>query len=34
VDLRGVGVELDSVGFSFDAVTVRAVSLDHPGQYR
>ena len=31
VDLRRVGVELDSVGFSFDAVTVRTVSLDHPG---
>jgi hypothetical protein len=26
-----VGVELDSVGFSFDAVTVGAVSLDDPG---
>jgi hypothetical protein len=26
-----VGVELDSVGCSFDAVTVRAVSLDYPG---
>jgi hypothetical protein len=30
VDLRRVGVELDSVGFSFDAVAVRAVSLDDP----
>lgn len=24
-------MELNSIGFSFDAVTVRAVSLDHPG---
>ena len=24
-------MELDSVGFSFDAVTVRPVSFDHPG---
>ena len=24
-------MELDTIGFSFDAVTVRAVSLDHPG---
>ena len=31
VDLRWIGVELDSVGFSFDAVAVRPVSLDHPG---
>ena len=31
VDLWRVGVEFDSVGFSFDAVTVRAVSLDDPG---
>jgi hypothetical protein len=31
VDLRWVGVELDSVGCSFDAVTVCPVSLDHPG---
>ena len=31
VDLRWVGVELDLVGRSFDAVAVRPVSLDHPG---
>ena len=31
VDLRRVGVELDLVGRSFDAVAVRPVSLDDPG---
>ena len=30
MDLRRVVVELDLVGFSFDAVTVRPVSLDDP----
>jgi hypothetical protein len=30
VDLRRVGVELDLVGISFDAVAVRPVSLDDP----
>ena len=31
MDLRRVGVELDLVGFSFDAVAVGAVPLDDPG---
>src|SRR4029453_3661 len=31
VDLRRVGVELDVVGCSLDAVAVRPVSLDDPG---
>src|SRR5689334_19360432 len=31
VDLRRLGVELDSVGWSFDAVAVRPVSFDDPG---
>ncbi len=31
MDLWRIGVELDPVGFSFDAVTVRPVSLDDPG---
>jgi hypothetical protein len=31
MDLRRVRVKLDLVGFSFDAVTVRPVSFDHPG---